>query len=328
MKFLTLFAFFVIAILASGKVQAQGLEMMGAGGPPSQQKAFFRGTIDDFPSVKSANGTNETSLRRTGAIISYPFFLNEKDVFSVAFASQTLRIDSDAKLPVDGRRVDARWTNQSVGFSFAREMDGGRYWGAGINIGSASDQPFESQDVNTLSSTLSYSVPESETAHWMYLINYSNNRPILNGIPLPGIAYTMTPSKTFRGTFGIPFVNIKWEYAPNWILSSMVVGIWKAKIEQAYSIMGPIQVYTALDFDQQVFIRKDRRTDDVRFFADEKKALIGFRSPLNKNIMADLSAGQAFGRALFEVSSYSDRDDNKVDLGDVSFVAFSLGARF
>lgn len=215
-----------------------------------------------------------------------------------------------------------------VGATYNYQLTENKSYSLALSYGSKSDQLFKNSSVNTLSLNAAYSFKSSERGHWLLLLNYSNNRPFLNNIPLPFFAYSYTYSKDFRGTFGAPFASIFWRFKPKWSLTLFTIAPWILKAQVGYSIAGPIQAYLGVDISQQSFFEYGRSNLDERIFYEEKTLFIGFRSPITKNLFASLEFGNSFDRTFFFAEDYSTSPDDPVSLDSSLYSYLSLRAMF
>lgn len=217
----------------------------------------------------------------------------------------------------------------SVGLTAVRALSDERKLGANVSYGSASDKPFYDGSVNTLGATVFYHFSSSPESKWTSFVNYSNNRPILNNIPLPGLVYSYTPSKAFRLSAGFPFAGISWEFAERWIVSAFTVVPWMARSDLAYRVFGPAQVFCGFDFSQQAYFRYGRSNPSDRIFFDSKRISAGIRSPLSRELFVALESGYVIARRLFEAESYTAvTRSNELVLGDAWFARINVNVSF
>lgn len=281
--------------------------------PPSQQKVNLRFTGMLQPA--------EAGVLLTNFSASVPVFSGEKNRVTLTSRYHLLNFYPDQSRVSDLRDIQ-------VGAAYSYQIEEKRMASISASFGSASDQPFKDSNVNTVSATALYTFPSSETESWLLLLNYSNNRPILNNIPLPGFAYIYAPSKEFRGTFGVPFASIYWQFIPQWSLTLFTVAPWVAKAQVAYSIAGPFQVFTGVDFSQMTYLQYGRVNKKERLYYDEKKAFIGAKSPLNQIFFVEIEAGYAFGRQLFAAEKYTANPVNPTELDASGYGKLSVSAAF
>lgn len=215
-----------------------------------------------------------------------------------------------------------------IGASWTGFLEGQRFWSAQASFGSASDRPFASSDVDVINVTGSYGFPGGQDSNWVLLLNYSNNRPILNNIPLPGFAYIYHPSKEFTATLGVPFAMVAWRPAPRWLITAFTVVPWVLKTEVGYFVAGPVRAFSAFDFSQELYLLKSRPERADRLYYDGKRVSVGVKSPLSTQVSAELAAGYAFDRSFFQGKTYSDRNQNPTRLSGTWFFSTGLRASF
>ncbi|HRK01921.1 MAG TPA: hypothetical protein PLH57_04595, partial [Oligoflexia bacterium] len=214
-----------------------------------------------------------------------------------------------------------------IGATYMRQTARQHVWSIQSTYGSASNKPFKDSSVTTVSGLASYRFPTSSASTWSFFLQYSNNRPILNGWPLPGFAYTYVPSKDFRATFGVPFASLYWKYADHWSVNLFTLAPWVARLQNNYIIGGPIQVFAGGELSQATFLLHGRADKKERFYYDEKKAFIGFQSPLSAALMGELEAGISDDRRFFSSKKYRPNPSPRTDLGASGYGKLTLSAR-
>src|SRR5215470_6795056 len=73
--------------------------------------------------------------------------------------------------------------------------------------------------------------------------------------------------------------------------------------------------------------RADRDDKADKIFYREMRLYAGIRFDL-KHIDFEVSGGWAFNRFYFEGEGYSDRHDNRIDVGDAPFIVGKMNLRF
>lgn len=267
-------------------------------------RVLYRGSFQGTENY--AGRSEETSLHQQGLGVVIPVAKTAKDTWTVSLRGQRFALSGVAPLP-NGVRIPDRLYNLGVGAGYTHQIKPGRFWGMNADYGSASDHPFASGQVNTMGGTAMYGWSESAQKHWTLILNYSNNRPFLNNIPLPGFAYTYIASPDFRITAGAPFALLHWKFAPLWSVDFFTIVPWTVRTAIGYQVAKFYQVYGAGEFDQQMFLRRDRAVRKERLFYDEKKLSLGFKGPLTRDLGFDFNAGYAFARSFFEAEQYRDR---------------------
>lgn len=218
--------------------------------------------------------------------------------------------------------------DSEFGFTYSHKISETNQLSLYGGYGTKSDKPFKDSSVNTLNLNAIYSFAYGPKGRWTLLLNYSNNRPILNNIPLPFFAYTYIHSQDFIGTFGAPFASIYWKFAPKWSTSIFAVVPWIFKGQIFYHIVGPFRVYAGVDLSQQSYFQYGRSNNKERLFHEEHKAFVGLKAPLLKNLMLDAEFGYAFHRQFFIAESYSWKPKNPTDLEDSFYGQIGLNLFF
>lgn len=312
MKLNKLLGFLLLAFALNG----HAFELTTGLTPPAQQKASLglSGTFyesSDFPLA-----TAQTKIESVD--FSAPVYKSDLESYTV-----TANYSQFSITPQQG--TFAHLYDVKLGAGYTRVVDEQRMWSVFARYGSASDRPFEAADVSTLGVTGFYSVPSDDPAgKWLLLVDYSNNRPILNNIPLPGFAYFYTPSKEFRAVLGIPFASINWTYAEKYSLEVFALVPWILKVSTSYAISPFAKLYTGFNFSQSTYYLYGREDKQERLFYDDKKVFVGFKSPINQSIFADLELGYAFDRAFFEAENYEVNPDGETKIGNSAYGRLSL----
>lgn len=307
------FSFFLAASFLSSLSFAQ--DMMSGLTPPKFQKVTL-GYVGVFHQ-EAQFPTEEAATRFQAFDMSVPVIRNDTESWTVSLAGNELAVN-----PTQGEL--SRFYDLKMGLGYTKALDDKRLWSASIRYGSASDRLFANSSASTIGATWFYSYPKDETARWMFLVDYSNNRPILNNIPLPGFAYFYTPSKTFKLAVGAPFASVTWDFHEYWGLEGFTLVPWVVKGNLYYRINDFAKVYTGLDFSQITYYLADRTNNKERVFYDEKKLFLGVKSPLNKNILADFEVGHAFDRAFFQAEEYEIDPENPTTIANAFYAKLSL----
>lgn len=299
-----------------------GAQMLGAGlVPPSQQKVLLSYSGSIQPDTKFGDEQTKASLEKGTLTAVVPFAKTDKESWTISTMTHWMDVTPDQEQRQDLYQFD-------VGLTYSRVIEDNRFWALNGSFGSASDRPFKAPSVDTLGANFFYVNPTSPQTSWLFLVNYSNNRPILNNIPLPGFAYTYIPSKSFRGTFGVPFAMIYWEFVDRWSMNFFTLIPWVIKTSVDYSIKGPMKASLGLDFSQSTYYIYGRENRQERLFYDEKRMYVGFKSPLTRQMMAEIEAGYSFDRKFFSAENYEVRPKEALHLGSSPYLKLSLQAAF
>lgn len=283
--------------------------------PPGKQKTLlsYSGTFHE--SADFAQG--RAAIPFHSVDFSTPVYKTEESSISASLGGSELSVR-----PAQSNLSELY--DVKLGLSYTKALPNDRLWAVSTRYGSASDRPFADSSVSTLGFTGFYSFSNDETSRWLLLVDYSNNRPILNNIPLPGFAYFYNPSKEFRGVFGAPFASINWSFTEKWSLDLFTIVPWVLKGSFSYKLNEYARAYTGLDFSQMTFYIHGRENKKERLFYDEKRLFVGIKSPLSKSIFADLEAGHAFDRAVFSAENYKFNPENPVDIGNAYYAKITM----
>jgi hypothetical protein len=181
------------------------------------------------------------------------------------------------------------------------ELVDDKTFGAMLQVGSASDRPFSRWDVMTVGGGASLSFPSGEHGRWLLSLSFSNNSPILNYLPIPGVAF-MYRTRTLLAVIGFPYASLHWRPADAWTCSALV-GVTGVNGELAHSESRAVQEFVGFSSGRaQSYLRADRTNASDRLLLDESKAAAGVRFPLLHGLSGELQVGYAFGRAIYETS--------------------------
>lgn len=267
-----------------------------------------------YKANENPEASENQSLKNLDAFLSVPVYQNEKFSASVFGKSQEFHFKD---LPTNPITTSDDFYDQQYGARFSYLEDQEHTWNLSAAYGSASDKTFESGDVSTLSVTLMRKHTLSPTSSWTFFLNYSNNRPILNNIPLPGFAYAFAADDHSQGwVLGLPFC-LYWA-RPTEKISTSIFVLFPSAVRASLGVMlrPPLQANFKFQYGQDVFIPANRPDKDVRFFYETKKISAGLKAFLDRQNAIELDFGRAFGRSMFNGKSSINLTSTRVDLED------------
>jgi len=180
-----------------------------------------------------------------------------------------------------------------------------------FNFGSASDQPFESFDVLTLTSLGFVSVPARNCDSWDFSLIYSPTSQIR--FPIPAIAYVWRPNDQLEAQIGLPAsltyaptdsFSFRARYTP---LTDVFVEA-RQMLGQDWSLFGRYQVVT------DTYFLADRVDREARFFRFEHQLSAGLSRQLPKGFSLALGAGYLFDRRLFESEDFNLGSNDMIEI--------------
>ena len=223
----------------------------------------------------------------------------------------------DTRQPFPDELWDVRF-----GTNYRHQFDNGWIAGASLSFGSASNQPFHGIDELTAGANGFLRIPSGERNAWLFSINYSTNSQI--NVPIPGVAYLYNPSDHFQAVLGFPFAGVTYRPTDDVTLQLNYALLTNVHARAGYRVVRGVNVYAALDVENENYFLVPREDSRDRFFYYEDRLSTGVQFVLGPKASLDLSGGYVFHRHYFEGRSLSDRDHNRIDLESGPY----LGARF
>lgn len=266
-------------------VPSSGGTALGAfGGPP-------------IPSV-SYDGRYGSNARLTEhkLQITAPLHATQTGTVSLSATGGTVHTGNSPVL-ISGKRVPIDLYRLEAGIQYFERLPGNKNWGLRGAVGSAGDAPFSRLDDTTFSLGASYGFPGSENGSWKLGIFMSNNNPIMNYLPIPGVSY-LYKSETFTGMIGVPMLSLQWTPVFPWSFS---LGAFGPNIlaEASYGDIDRFQVFSGFSWGRQNYILREREHATDRLTIEEKKTAFGIRIPLGEPLLAEFQAGRAFDRSMY-----------------------------
>jgi hypothetical protein len=206
-----------------------------------------------------------------------------------------------------------------AGFNFGRYWGEKRSWGGSFTAGSASNRPFRSYREMTLQGSVTYKFPHQNDSI-LLMLNYSNNRAILNNWPLPGFLYMIKWSEAWGGAFGFPMEYLWWKPVPEFSAQAMIFIPYLMQVRASYSLDGPLTLYALYNTFPKTYLIYGRENTKERLFFDERKFSLGLKGPIRKAIV-DVCGGMAVSRRFYQATSYTKRNDLPKKLRHAIFMA-------
>jgi hypothetical protein len=233
---------------------------------------------------------------------------------------------TDAVLPDSQRPFPTELWNINIGSLYVHKFDNGYSGGVGVNLGSASDEPFHSfNELNVgFMSFLQIPVWDGRDA-WRLFLAYS---PVgtLN-FPIPGVAYLWNPSNDLHVSIGLPF-SVMWRPIEDLTINVSYMPLVTVNARATYRLVDKLFVYGGFESAQEAYLLAGRQDISDRFLGYEKRLLGGLRWEFWKNAAVDLSTGYVFDR-YYGIGQNQVRDlHDEVDVAPGAFISTSLHLRF
>jgi hypothetical protein len=237
------------------------------------------------------------------------------------FSTGAVFPDTDEPFP------DELW-NIRIGTTYRHRFDSGWIGALDVTIGSPSDEPFASVDELDVSVTAILRVPVRERDAWIFFLNYGSNREFLPHVPIPGLGYAFQPSDQLTAVVTTGVISLQYRPVETLTLSAQYIAVRTVDVRLTYQIFRPLRLWVGFDWTNDRYLLAGRTDPDDRLFYYEKRIRAGAIIGLARQLFVDVTVGYSFDRFYFEGESYSDRNDNRIDVDDGPFAAVRLGLRF
>ncbi len=289
-------------------------------------RADYRYTFYPKQDVEDQNTTFTMTEQRI--TLFAPLYQDTKDELAVAGKVLYQNIDTQARFPEAGGSFPPELWDISAGISYRHKFDNSWTGGVALTIGSESDEPFNSLEEMYLRFVALLRVPQGERNSWIFTLIYATDEQIFGQtLPIPGIAYAWVPSDKFTAVIGFPFSMIRYKPFENLTLDAEYYPFWTVRSRATWEIFQPLRAYAGFQWDSDHFYRADRDDRDDKIFYREMRLYAGIRFDL-RHVGFEVTGGYAFNRFYFEGEGYSDRHDNRIDIGNSPFIVGKINLRF
>ncbi len=298
------------------------LDAIGGSGTPEGLGASW------YPGRQVRNQPASLGLLDSFAGGSVPVYeKGGETLFATATARGLSVLGSNAVLPDDSARLPTQFWDVQAGGLYVGQLDGGRSWGVGGTLGSASDRPFHSRGELTANALAFYRSPSGDRDAWLYYVVSSTNGQVGRNIPVPGVAYEFTRDR-IKGVVGFPFVSLT--YSP---CARVQAEFYYAPLTDltARVLVGPpdgARAYGGFVWASQSYFRAGRASRDDQLFLYEKRLEGGVRRSLGPQFHVQVGGGYAFDRYFVENNGFSLSGRNRVDIGAGPYVGAQLVAHY
>ncbi|MGE3682342.1 MAG: hypothetical protein AB7G93_11510 [Bdellovibrionales bacterium] len=213
--------------------------------------------------------------------------------------------------PEKGVELPEEFGAADIGLAWSRETLSGDQLSASATYGHAGTKLLDNGHSAIVSANFFYE-DRGPTSSCLYFVNYSNNRPYLNNIPIPGVAY-MSRGKSHTWIFGLPFIFLSWR--PSLFSLTTSISPFGALIEPAFRIYGPLQIFGNLSWSPRSYQGVVKHGDD-RLIADKKEVGGGLRMSFSKDASLSLGYIYAFDRRLLVARSLTDDAAESINVRD------------
>jgi hypothetical protein len=281
-----------------------------------------------YPAEEVTGQSADLRLTQHNASFSLPLAQNPQNEWTFTTTLRGEQINTSAILPDTQEAFPESLWDLRFGPRYRHRFENGWIGGGSLSVGSASDKLFHSMDETELQVTLFTRIPRGERNAWFALLTYSNNREILNGIPIPGVGYWYEPSPRYRVIIGIPFAFIQMKPIRDVSIELSYLPVRFVHAKASYHLLRSLLFYVGFDWRNESYFRADRPDKEDRLFYYEKQVGAGLRWEIYKHAFGELGAGYGFDRFYFEGEKYDDRDKNRLAVENGPFLSVRVGFRF
>jgi hypothetical protein len=257
--------------------------------------------------------------------VGFPLWQDDANELSATAHVRNESFTTHAILPDTGQAFPSELWNVRLGATYRHLFENGWIAGGGVSVGSASDRPFASINEMTAGVNAFLRIPQGDHNAWLFTLAYSPTAEL--AFPVPGVAYVWQPSDQFRMNVGLPF-QVWYRPIDNLTIDLSYMLLRTVHARAAYRIWGPVRVYGAFDWGNESYFLADRSDNRDRFFYYDKRLTGGIEARLGRYVSLDLSAGYVFDRFYFEGHSYSDLEQNRVNVGNGPFGALGIKVKY
>ena len=246
------------------------------------------------------------------------------DRYGISVKGQRTVLGDAVRFSGKNVEVPREFGTGEIGLGWSRVEESGDRKSFSFSYGSAGKRLLDNGLSPILGATYSQEWVKEDGNSWMAFLNYSNNRVLLNNIPLPGIAYVIK-GKTSRIMIGAPFVFAAWWPDP-W-MASAVASPWGVSSEGSYRFWGPLAAYSGIAWLPKSYQNLVEGSDERLIFEKKEfslglKALLGRQAQLSFGYLKNFDRRLVLGRSISDTSSESivlDDSDGFVLKGRFSF---------
>jgi hypothetical protein len=199
-----------------------------------------------------------------------------------------------------------------------RQLGDGWSWGVTLNLGTASDKPFNSLAEATISTLAFVRKPSTDQNAWLFYVVSTSNGQLGRNIPVPGVAYEYHAA-LLTAVVGFPFVTIDYHPAKQWQFEFNYGALTDVLARTSYHLTDHARLFADFEWANQEWFRAARRNSNTQLFMYEKRLESGFGWKVQQRVDFRLSGGYAFDRFFVESNGFGFGGRNRVNLAPGAF---------
>jgi hypothetical protein len=242
-------------------------------------------------------------------------------------AVRQLGIRTNAILPSDRVKFPGQFWDIQAGGAYLKQLESGWSWGANLNIGSASDHPFNDLTVLTVSALAFVRKPSGDKNGWLFYVVSTTNGQVGHNIPIPGAAYEYN-SERMHAVLGLPFFTVDYRPTDQVQIEFVYAAITDVLLRGSYYLTERARVFVDYEWWNQAWLRADRPHLKDQTFLYEMHVEAGYGWRIPGIVEARVSVGYAFERFFVENAGLGFGGRNRVDLAPAPFVAAQIEFKY
>lgn len=243
--------------------------------------------------------------------LNIPVYTGTESGVSFIARGQRVELGERLQFTAADAEIPKEFGSADLGLSWNKEDLAGNRVGVSATYGRAGTQLLSDGSLPVLAANLI--VERKKLDHsWFYFLSYSNNRTVLNNIPLPGIAYGFR-GETYNGVFGIPFAFLMWR--PGLFALSAGVSPFGASLDTGLRVIGPLQIFASGGWSPRSYQNLIKGSED-RLIFDKKDLGGGLRVTFGPVASVSVGYFHNFDRRLLLGESLNDEDAEKIEITD------------
>lgn len=253
-----------------------------------------------------------------------PVWKSGSDRITLSAGLRTDSFHTAAVLPESGQPfLDELW-NVRLGTNCSHRFGNGWTAGSGVNVGSASNRPFDQLRDIKVGAMVFLRIPWGEGNAWNFGLNYAPLSDI--PFPIPNISYLWQPSDGLRMNIGLPFRVIYRPWDDLTLDFSMLLRTVHG--QATYRPSERWRMYAAFDLKGQSWFLHDRLNDKERLSSYDKRLTVGVQTTLMGHVSLAVSAGYLFDRFYFTGENFFDTPHDRVEIDNGLFLSLQAGLRW
>lgn len=274
----------------------------------------------------SAPGSNpDLYIEEQKASFAIPLYNNQKgSTFSFLLRGNRTLLGETLVFTDRNIELPREFGTAESGFSWLNKSADGDSIGLSATYGIAGRRILDSGLAPIIAATLTWENQTSSNRSWLFFLNYSNNRVLLNHVPIPGFAY-LIKEKTRFFVIGVPFFFGMWQSDP--LYFTLATSPLFVSGEASYRFWGPLLIAANAKWNPKSYQNLVEGSEE-RLIFDRKEVALNLKAFFGK--YGNLSFGYAwnFDRRFLIGRSILDKDSHSISVENSDGFRFSARLNF